>query len=956
MMRTHKGMRSALAALAVLCLLCGGLSAQTAVGKLTGRVTDGETGEALPGANVLIVGTSFGAAANIEGNYFILNLVPGSYEIRFNFIGYQSQIIKDVRLVAGVTKELNAALKPSTLEIEEIVVVADKPFFEAKATNTVKIYDAKEIQNLPVRGVDRAISIGAGTVSAEGSGGVDGNATINVRGGRGSELVYIVDGVAQNGLLLSNNISQVSQDAVEQVSFQVGGYEAKYGQAQSGIVNITTKTGSSTYNFATDMQTSEWTDDYGYNLYNASLSGPILPQWQNQTFFVLGERGLFGDGDPKAISIDFKTTTPQFSSKRLPGNNADVVRLTGRTSHKLWGSASLRFGANINERNSRDYNTLNLHRYSKNNAHHRPRREERNQSYSGRFSLPFSAASYMNVNLGYRRLHREFGDGVFFDNVQAYGDTSQNPFLLAQAVNRNVDEVGIFWQSGRVWNQFNKLDENTLTLDADFTYQLKNHLLEAGGGISRGTLRYFNVFPLGLALRKDELSVEERFRLVQPFFYGYDVTGSRKTKKGEIDVVDGLDLSPKEPLLMNFYVQDRYELRNLVLNLGVRFDYFDTKADVLRSEDLPFAAGNPALYDRADFKQAEREFFVSPRIGFGFPVTPKTVFHAQFGRFVQLPRLVDLYTTVYSLDDIINDNNLPINTGNLKSEKTTQYEIGFRQILGDNVAALNVTAFYKNTRDLVNDATRFYQRRSGGQVLRYYGPSNTDFGTVRGLAMSFDLARRKYWSMAVNYTFALAEGTGSSVQSSTTATFRNNSGEIPKVIAPLDFDQRHTGTVNVGFNTSRDQLGLLENVSLNVLASFHSGTPYTPLQSQDLLAGTSNYGDTRGYVNSAYGPGGFLINLKLEKEFQFGNFSLRPYVWVENLLDSDNIINVYRSTGSAYTAGYLNTDEGKKIVASRPDPAAYSADYASLERDPSNFGIPRTIRLGARMNLSGIRF
>jgi hypothetical protein len=948
-----KKVRQVLVAAFSFAILPAMVSAQTAVGKISGKVTDAETGEPLPGANIVIAGTQLGAATDLDGEYFILNLVPGTYTLRFTFVGYQPQVFQDIRVVAGITKEVDAKKKSAAVELGELVVIAEKPFFEAKATNTVKVYDSEEISALPVRGVDRVVGLQAGSVTADGSGGVDENATINVRGGRGNELVYIVDGVAQNDPLFSSNNSQVSQDAIEQVSFQVGGYEAKYGQAQSGIVNLTTKTGGSTYSFTTDVQSSRWTDDFGYNLYNASVSGPLLPNLTGHTFFVLAERGLFGDSNPNAIGIRFKTTDPPVDSKKLPGNGGKVWRGTARTTHNLFGKTTLRLGANLNENDIREY----THRYAKFNSAHNPRDLRRNQSYSGRLSVPFTAASFLNVNLGFKRFSRERGDGVFFDNMLAYGDTSDARSLLPnQAVNLDVDPVGIFFREGRVFNSYFKLDDDTYSVDADFTLQAKNHLFEAGGGGARHTLRYFGIVPMALALNKDKLTVEERFRNVRPFLFGYDITGQRKTKSGEREPVDNIDLSPKEPVVLYGYVQDRYELKNLVLNFGVRFDYYDTKADILRDERVPFQFGDPARLDDADFKQVDAEFFVSPRIGFGFPVTPTTVFHAQFGRFIQQVRLIDLYTTTYDLRDLESDNNLPVNTGNLKSEKTTQYEIGFRQILGENVAAINLTAFYKNTQDLVNDQTRFFFRREGGQELRYYGPANTDFGTVRGLAFSLDLARQKYISMALNYTYSISEGTGSSTSSSSTAAFRNNRGEIPNVITPLDFDQRHTGTLNVGFNTRRGELGLLENVSLNLLTRFSSGRPYTPLESQNILAGVTNFGDTRGYVNSAYGPGIFRIDLKAEKQFEVGGLRLRPYVWIENLLNSENIINVYRSTGSAYTTGYLNTIEGRAVVASRPDPEAYRADYETLERDPVNFGIPRTIRVGMNLNLSNVRF
>ncbi|MEJ2494636.1 MAG: hypothetical protein P8Y79_09970 [Ignavibacteriaceae bacterium] len=174
----------------------------------------------------------------------------------------------------------------------------------------------------------------------------------------------------------------------------------------------------------------------------------------------------------------------------------------------------------------------------------------------------------------------------------------------------------------------------------------------------------------------------------------------------------------------------------------------------------------------------------------------------------------------------------------------------------------------------------------------------------------------------------------------------------PKVIAPLDYDQRHTGVVNLNFYVPEGDLGIFELTGLNILFSFNSGRPYTPLDNQDLTENYTNYGQTKGYLNSAYGPGSFRIDLKLEKSFKFGSTLITPYVWVQNLLDADNPVNVWRSTGSPYTTGFLETEAGKTKAKGYGE--EWTQDYMSLERDPSNFGIPRLINLGLKVNFSNL--
>lgn len=926
--------------LALMFILAIPVFGQTGVGKLSGKVVDADTREGLIGANIILVNTTLGTASDISGDYFILNITPGTYDIKVSYVGYAPKTITSVRVVAGITYELNIDLS-TDFTLPEIVVEGRK-FFEAKSTNTTKVIDADEISRLPVKGVENLASLQAGVVKSEGSGGADGNASINVRGGRGGEVLYIIDGVPQNDVYTGANHAQVSNSAIDQLSFQIGGYEAKYGQAQSGIVNVTTKSGSPLYGLFADVITSSFTDAFGYNLYTMNFSGPFLPGVSNHTFFLSGERGWNADNNPRAIGNEFKSIGYQSDKKR--DLESSIWRYTVRTTHVL-GDFSLRLGANLNNRDSRGY----VHTSSKVNSIHNPLTIRENLSLSSKLSQNISNNAFWNINVGYKIFSEESGDGVWFNNLEAYGDSLQNAkigaILPANGGLISFDRYGAFALYGRVFNRYTKRNNNTLTLDADLTAQLGNNLLEIGGGFGSHEVRYFTIAPRGLAsdnLRN--LPDIEKYTRMQPTAFGYDITGKTKINSGEYDA--------KRPLFAYTYVQDRFEIEDMVINFGIRFDYFDTKAEILKDPKLPFAAGDPNEYDPKDFITKKAEVYFSPRIGLGFPVTQNTVFHAQYGKFIQQPSLDQLYTTIYDLNFLIRDNNWSLNTGHVNSEVTTQYEIGFRQVIADR-ASLNITAFYKNTEGLVNTATVFFKRTPEGQTLRYITPTNTDFGTVKGVAFSLDVARVSYFSISTDYTYAIAEGTGSSTSSSFTSAFRNNEGEIPKVIAPLDFDQRHTGVVNVDFFVPKGDLGIFELTSANILINFASGRPYTPLLMQNLLAGTTNFGDTRGYVNSAYGPGNFKVDLKVEKTFSYEKLSVTPYVWIENVFDAANPVSVYRSTGDAYSTGFLSTPEGQKLIQDRGINFKY--DYESLERNPFNFGIPRLIKVGLKVNFSGIR-
>jgi len=435
-----------------LLILTSSAFAQLGVGKISGKILDADTGEPLIGANIIILNTNLGAATDLDGNYFILNITPGTYNVKVSYVGYAPKTIQGVRSVANLTYELNVDLS-TDFTLPEIIV-QDTKFFEAKSTNTVRVIDSEQIARLPIKGVVNVVGLQSGVVIQEGSGGVDGNATINVRGGRASEVLFIIDGVPQTNVFNGVNRSQVSDDAIDQVSFQVGGYEAKYGQAQSGIVNITTKSGQANYNIFADVITSEFTDDYSYNQYTLNLSGPIIPGNANHTMFLSGESGWFKDSDPAAIDRTFESIGKTVTAREQM--NSSILRFTGRTTSNM-GSFRVNLSANINFRDYRRY----VHIYAKNNAQFNPAREQNNYSFSGRITQTVSPNSFWNLNVGVRRDQFNEFNPALGDDLFAYGDSTTFENLFGVTLSRDgqriqKDEFNVFWDYGRIVNRYHR--------------------------------------------------------------------------------------------------------------------------------------------------------------------------------------------------------------------------------------------------------------------------------------------------------------------------------------------------------------------------------------------------------------------------------------------------------------------------------------------------------------------
>jgi outer membrane cobalamin receptor len=977
-----------LLAILVFVLSSTAIFAQTGVGKISGKVIDADTKEPLIGANIVLLNTNLGAATDIDGNYFILNITPGTYEVKVSYVGYAPRTYQDVRVVANITYQLDAELS-TNFTLDEVVVV-DQKFFEAKATNTVKVIDSDQIARLPVRGVSNFVSLQAGVVVKEGSGGQDGNADLNVRGGRSSEVVYIVDGVVQNNLYNRESVAQVSNSAIDQISFQVGGYEAKYGQAQSGIVNVTTKSGQPYYSIFADAQTSGFTDDYGANVYSGSISGPIIPGIPEYTIFLSGERTWYLDANPPAVPIPIYTTEDggfleePITLERIPNNQSGAWRWSGKIATRF-DNWNVQLSALLNSRDYKNSKTLTSLRQYKNASQFIDVTEDDNYSYSGRVSQTLSNSTFWNITFGYKLFQQErynpFLKGA--DNQLLYGDSlwwadqsGMNVTLLGNGQRTSpVDANQVYRPYGYSLGYFRQREDASWGFDADITSQINNNLIEFGVGGAWHTVRLYQQFAYTLAaIQVDPASPyyssyynDLLFGQNQPTVYGYDVTGTQKTDSDYpayqgwlTDPQIGSDSSmatffrPRQPFVGYVYMQDRFELEDIVLNVGVRMDYFDIKSYELVNPELPYAGGsNPNAFDIGDFKLKDIEVQFSPRIGLGFPVTENTVFHAQYGRFIQVPELNDMYGGPFDYNQYITMSPQNGFNGSMLSEQTTAYEVGFRQLLGNN-SALQITAFYKNTKALVDQSNSKYQRVPNGEVINAIGPQNTDFGTIKGLNFSFEVTRLSYLSFSLQYTLQNAEGTGSSTNSSFTSVFRNLDNEPPKVIAPLDFDVRHTGVAIVDFYIPEGELGGWELLNANVIFAFNSGYPYTPVDQWNIIGDNGLTSDNTGYVNSAYGPSSFRIDLKLEKGFNLSNFTITPYVWIQNLLDANNVVQVYRTTGSAYTTGWLNDPDAQGQIETVGQ--GYVDDYESLELDPRNFGIPRLIYLGVKLNFDRINF
>jgi len=331
------------------------------VGTITGVVKDAGTGLPLSDANVTILGTTMGAAASATGEFFILNVPAGTYDVKASHLGYKEVVLHDVKVAPDFTTQVSLKLEQTTAaQLAPIVVGAEKPLIQKDKTATARFIEGKDIQNQPIQGYQDAASLQAGVVAEggplRGAGGAALEEATNaprlyIRGGRSDETAYFVDGFSQQDPLTGISTTSIDQNAIQQVVVMTGGFDAEYGKIMSGAVNVITKGGSDKYfgsvEAVTDNLSGSWIGSkrYDYNTYSANLGGPI-PGIEGLTFSASGQREWERDRSPKPIN-DIGLTADQqalYKDGQLPANYLSGYTWQGRVDYNVGSTAKIKLG------------------------------------------------------------------------------------------------------------------------------------------------------------------------------------------------------------------------------------------------------------------------------------------------------------------------------------------------------------------------------------------------------------------------------------------------------------------------------------------------------------------------------------------------------------------------------------------------------------------------------------
>ena len=990
------------------------LVAQT--GKMKGKVTDPTNGEALIGANIIVVGTSFGAATDVKGEYSIFNLSPGTYQVRASYIGYQTITQTNVRISAELTTELNFQLPAEGISVGEVIVVAERPLINPSNTNAIRTTSSDVIENLPVRGLNNILKLTPGVVLQ--------NNNVYIRGGRVDEVGYYLEGTNITNPVFGGRGVTIVQDAVEEIQVQAGGYTSEYGGANAGIVRTQLKSGTPDLKFsisyATDnigFKSKENRFDgkkdflgaytYGYNEFTGTISGPLFTN--NIKFFGLFNSNWTLDGTPLpfpginlGVITDQQSTTPDNNSINFvypagPTYGAQNQAYTGTGTFtfdfnpfifRLTGSYSasdgkIGGGGNINQ-------LLNLGRMGIN--------ENANSSFTAKVTHILSPTTYYDISAGYTLNTAEQMDPLLRDNWEAYGDSVANAEVGAvwQRTPRDIatgrvgryqrptayDILGFqFFAPNDISTGYTKTKREVFNFNAAFSTELdKAHAIKFGGELSTYTIRSFG-FAAGRAASQYANAVFSNSQLTNPLpindvmvqltnSYGYDHFGNEIN--GDFNESGGIDdiglLAPKKPLFAGAYVEDKITYKDLILNVGLRYDYFDADNLTLKDPTRPETAinFNTNKVDPKGLEKTPTFSTVSPRIGFSFPITDQAVFHAQFGKFVQQSRLRDMYSGIYGFGTQLRGGffiSTPVGL-NIRPTRTTQYEIGFTQQVSD-FASIDITGYYKDVLDQVEFDIQ--KTATGSQYQSYNILRNGDFATTKGVEVSFNMRRVQNIQVNAAVSFQNAQGTGSNPNSKAGIVGAPLDGVTvfrPNYVSPLDFNKAITGNVNLDYRFSPEtESPVLRELGLSVLLTFDSGHPFTLGEGKGdnlgSLEGDNRFRSPVQSANSSTTPWNYQLDLRIDKSFSITD-KLRAsvYLFVQNVLDTKNIINVFLRTGTASDDGFLTDPKlGGTLKAYQRE--EYEAMYRAINIDyyqgyqtaigTNLYGPPRQIRFGVQL-------
>jgi len=894
--------------------IASNMVAQT-TGKIAGKVTDKETGNPLPAANIIVEGTDMGAAADEDGEFYIINVRPGTYDVTASVVGYSQLTIEGVRVSVNSTTNLQFEMRPEAIAGETVTVTAEEISVRKDQTSSIRKMASDELESLPLENLEQAVELEAGVVDG------------HFRGGRDTEVTYLIDGISINNVFnKSSKSAEVEVGAVQELEVITGTFNAEYGRAMSGVVNMVTKEGAQEFHGSISSRFANYITahdeifpglmDQGWltrNLsqdYRIQLEGPIFSK---KLSYFINYRHQNNNGYLNGINLfrptdysEYVGTDPEQWHTESTGDSS-YVSMERLTEHNLFAKLTYRAAGNLklnilgtyNDRMDTDYD--HDWKYS-------PLPLEKD------FSTSYMAALTVNQSIG---------NSSFYEAKLSINQEENESYVYEDPVDERY--VSPHYQgSGATGFNTGGMPGPGRTIDTfwkasfhfDYYWQLtQNHGIKTGiqatqHRIDRDRIVVKNAY-------EDDPEVDATEQVVDP------ETGKITFPNYAPVIVPNTDetlgIYTVEPYEFSGYIQDKMEYDQLVINLGLRYDYFYPNHVYPTDRRNPGNQLNLPDTMMSDYPKAPAKTQLSPRLGLAYQLGEEAVLRFGYGHFFQMPPLYALYQNELFR---VPQTDYAVTMGNalLNAEKTVSYEIGYWQALFEGMS-LEVALYYKDIYNLLS--TRII---STYNQIEYGLYTNKDYGNSRGLEVKWKYQIGGVFAN-VNYTLAYTKGNADNP----TQTF-NRAGESRDPITqyiPMPWDQLHTLNLTSGYS-ARDY-------GFTITAYYNSGQPYTfePL-------GYSPLSEINLLKNNDRKPSTFSMDLTSYYSLpMFENYDVRLVLNIYNLLDNLNAQSVYNDTGKPYET--IIPDEEKRQFRSK------FTDVFDQYENPAMYVPPRQVKLGLRI-------
>ena len=881
----------------LLTLFISNLLVAQTTGKITGTIKDAETNEVLIGANIIVDGTYSGAATDIDGTYYILNVKPGTYSLTVNMIGYKQVKMENVRVSVNRTSTINAMLESTVIEGETVIVEVDAITTRKDQTSTIKNISTDQIAKLPVENIGAVVGMQAGVVEG------------HFRGGRYNEVTYLIDGIQVDEVFGgSNSAVEIEPEVIQDLEIITGTFNAEYGKAMSGVVNAVTKDGSNRFegsvstafgNYFTknndiflglDNKQIDRNQDYKFQ-----ISGPII---KDKIHFFVNTRLQDNKNHLNGLrrfnvtdSSNFYSVNPLEWYSENTGDSS-FVSMNGSNNQSILGklSFSLFDGIRFSTMYSLNQDTWNGYDHGfKYNPDGMGSSHRRTDFFSFHWNHLISQKFFYDIKLSSMK---NYGGSYLYEN----------PLDSSYVHDRYLESYGPGFFMGGQQKDHSERTSDILGAKFDFNWQVnKNHSIKSG-------FQYSNY------------TIDNKWRQIRNEYFGTAEENLIYKPKVFPDSTLYADIYTVKPTELAAYFQDKMEFDDMVINFGLRYDLFDPNSD------FPSERRNPnnqlALPDSmmSTYPKADPQVQISPRFGLAYQLGGAAVLHFSYGHFFQMPPMYSLYEN-HSFLVAPSDYSTLMGNSELKAEKTITYEVGLWQELTEGMG-LEVSLFYRDIYNLLS--TRII---STFNQIEYGLYSNKDYGNARGLEVKLDY-NSGFISSWINYTLQYTRGNADNP----TQTFSRSGASMDPVnrFIPMSWDQRHTFNATVAYNKP------IYGVSLT--GYYNSGSPYTFSPIEESILSRVNL-----YPNNDYRPTKYhadlmaYYNLSISKKYKI-NFRLAVY----NLFDRLNENSVDSKTGRAYTAVIKDTDR-----------AGHRSNFNEFEdriQNPAMFAAPRMIKFSTGIN------